>query len=328
MRECACGFTAGTDAALQRHLDRGLTAACRPVVAPPSRGAQQQQQSPMMRLLDRAQAGDAAGVRQALRTNGVLESPLAVKPLDVTVRAGHCEAASVIVRHCRKHFAHRVGSELNGFNVVANVLNWAAAGYCGVHGPRMVAMLANDRHLDSLRKSPLAAWRRLGVLLGKPGDLAGPSQDEAEEWDDEGALTQQGQNALRTAQCAAGPVPGLGSGGEAFGSSGGSGGGSSSSSGGGGAARWQPKSAMLKQAGQRLVAEQLHAIYNDLDRRGWSTDDHRHFPPRFRGAVRATLLCARRADCPLAKLPADVLLHLFGTLARRWLWQLDVAVVH
>ena len=327
MRECNCGYTCGTDAALQRHLDRGLSAACRPVAAQPESTTQSaEEQSPMMRLLDRAQAGDAAGVRQALRASGVLESPLAVKPLDVTVRAGHCEAASVIVRHCRKHFAHRVGSELNGFNVVANILNWAAAGYCGMHGPRMVAMLANDRHLDSLRRSPLAAWRRLGVLLGKPGDLAAPSQDEAEAWDDECALTRQGQNALRAAQRAAGPIPSLGSSGNAVGS--GSGGGSSSGGGGGGATRWQPKSAMLKQAAQRLVAEQLHAIYHDLDRRGWSTDDHRHFPPRFRGAVRAMLLCARRADCPLAKVPSDVMLHLVGTLARRWLWQLDVAAVH
>ena len=61
-----------------------------------------------------------------------------------------------------------------------------------------------------------------------------------------------------------------------------------------------------------LIAE------NRLD---WSAAGHRDFPPRFRAAVRTLLLCARRPDCVVAKLPADALLHIVSVLARVWFWE-------
>ncbi len=56
-------------------------------------------------------------------------------------------------------------------------------------------------------------------------------------------------------------------------------------------------------------------------RRGWSPATHAEFPPRVRAAACALLLCARRASCPLAKLPAEILLKLISTLVARTYWE-------
>ena len=52
-----------------------------------------------------------------------------------------------------------------------------------------------------------------------------------------------------------------------------------------------------------------------------SAAGHRDFPRRFRAVVRTLLLCARRPDCVVAKLPADALLHIVSVLARVWFWE-------
>jgi hypothetical protein len=69
-----------------------------------------------------------------------------------------------------------------------------------------------------------------------------------------------------------------------------------------------------------VMTEQVFLIPASLDRRGWSIEAHADFPPRFRARVRALLLCATRRDCLLAKLPAEILLQLVSTLARRTYW--------
>ena len=73
-------------------------------------------------------------------------------------------------------------------------------------------------------------------------------------------------------------------------------------------------------AAQAMVAEQIHLIRSDLDRRGWSPDTHAEFPPRFRAVARTLLLCARTAGCLLTKLPNEVLAQLIGVLAQRTYW--------
>ena len=50
---------------------------------------------------------------------------------------------------------------------------------------------------------------------------------------------------------------------------------------------------------------------------------HADYPQHFRRAAVALLLCARRAECGLAKLPEELLLHLLAVLARRTYWELD-----
>ena len=53
--------------------------------------------------------------------------------------AGHIAAASMLIKHHRGRYS----GPLSGPNVVGNVLHWAAAGYCGLAGPAMVAMLVD-----------------------------------------------------------------------------------------------------------------------------------------------------------------------------------------
>ena len=286
MRECACGYTCGTEVALLRHVERNVHGHCRALA--PREPTQEElfaarEDQVRARLLEAAREGDAIAVRGVLAKGLVMHS---AAPLEAAVRGGHAGAASVLIRHhCRAKYRR----PLDGPNVVANALNWAASGYCGLAGPNIVAMLTTDRHLDALRKGPLSSWQRMSQLLGQPG---------RSEADDDGPFTLAGQNALASARRAAGPVP------VEFDSSG----------------RRRPGAA--KMAAQALVAEQLQLVASDLDRRGWSPDAHAEHPPRFRAVVRTLLLCAHSPGSLLAKLPVEVVLHLVAVLARRTFWEL------
>ena len=68
---------------------------------------------------------------------------------------------------------------------------------------------------------------------------------------------------------------------------------------------------------QRHVDEWLkeERLHRQLERERPGAAGHRDFPPRFRAVVRTLLLCARRPDCVVAKLPADALLHIVSVLA-------------
>ena len=159
-----------------------------------------------------------------------------------------------------------------------------------MHGPAVLAMLVADGHLDELRQGPLDRWQRLSVLLGKPGEA-----------EDEGPFTATGRRAIISAQESAGRPEDD--------------------------ALWTddarrrvrrlPAAAAQFGAAQ-LVAEQISLIAADGIE--WSTEGHRAYPPRFRAAVRALLLSARRPECVLAKLPGDAMLHLCKWLAERWFW--------
>ena len=295
MRECACGYTCGTDAALSRHLERALTPQCAALqqrTVSDDELFQAREDKVSSRLVRAATQGDAAALRKELSTHA-RSSPASLRDaleaaLDGAVRAGHVSAVSVLIRHFRRSSYSR---PLDGVNVVANVMNWAARGHCNGAGPALLAMLAREGHLAVCRKSALDSWQRLGLLLGKA--------DTTQEDDDDGPFSSAGRRALQAAQRAAGPPP----------------------------SSWQVPSgrklraALAKLEAQELVAEQLSLIGFDLDRRGWSQAEAYLFPPRFRAAVRVLLLGALRAECPLSKLPPELMSHLISVLARRVYWE-------
>ena len=156
MRECQCGYTCGTDAALARHLERALTPQCQALGG----GVSSDDGDGSLALLQAARSGDAARVRQGLQQT--MHSP---RPLEEAVRGGHVAVTSDILAHCRRQ---RYPRPLDPVNVVCNVLNWAVAAAL----PPMVAMLSEHRHLDALRNGPLELWHRLSLLLGKSGSSA------------------------------------------------------------------------------------------------------------------------------------------------------------
>jgi len=230
-----------------------------------------------------AAAGDVALVKELIKEGAVMHTSA---PLEAAVRAGHVETASVLLRHCRKAKLKR---PLDAVNVVANTLNWAAAGYCSLAGPAMVAMLVRDKHIDLLRKGPLDSWQRLSLLLGKPGVSADADDDP---------FTEAGRAAVAVAQRAAVPPAHH--------------------------ATWASAKARrpgaAKLAAQETVAEQVACIAADLDRRGWAPATHSQHPPRFRATVLELLRGSHSAESPLALLSEDVLLHLFRVLCQTSYW--------
>ena len=282
MRECACGFTCGTDAALQRHLEQIVSPECEALPQRKEEPAEPPDPSTQLRFV--AAVGDVAAIRELLEQGATM---LTAAPLEAAVRAGHCEVASLLIRHCRKK---RLKRRLDAANVVANALNWAAAGYCSVAGPSVVAMLIRDKHINLLRKSPLDSWQRLSLLLGKPG---------ASLEDNDDPFTDAGRAAIAVAQRAAVPPSNH--------------------------ATWASAKARrpgaAKLAAQELVAEQIHVIAADLDRHGWSPSVHLSFPPRFRSIVFMLLLGSHSPASVIALANGDVLLHLIRELAQRMYWE-------
>ncbi len=62
-------------------------------------------------------------------------------------------------------------------------------------------------------------------------------------------------------------------------------------------------------------------VYESIPLR-WNFDQHLKFPPPFRAAVEAVLLCARRPECLIAVLPTEVLVMVMGFLDWRD-WKCD-----
>ena len=120
-------------------------------------------------------AGDHVLLSQLLMDGAIMQT---AAPLEAAVRNGHTEATSVLLRHCR---TARLKRPLDAANVVANVLNWAASGYCSLRGPAIVTMLVRDKHIELLRKGPLDSWQRLSLLLGKPGTSTEDNDDSFTE---------------------------------------------------------------------------------------------------------------------------------------------------
>ena len=153
MRECGCGYTCGTVAALQLHLDLALSSDCQPLPEQPwddashlstallQLGRLEVLEDPNERLMLAARAGDAAEVQQLLSSGG---AEMSEAILDAAVRGGHVAATSALLLHCRSR-RPQYDRPLDGVNSVANVLNWAAAGYSGLAGPLVIAMIVKVR---------------------------------------------------------------------------------------------------------------------------------------------------------------------------------------
>lgn len=184
---------------------------------------------------------------------------------------------------------------LDPVNVVANVMTWAASGHCGLAGSALISMLVTEGHMVVLRKTPVDAWLRLGSLLGATESVRSGSHEAI---DDDGPFNAAGRRAIESALRAAGAVP-----------------------------SWPPpddrirlRAARMKQEARDAVAEQVHLLSLDLDRRGWSPADHADFPPRFRATVRTLLMASRTEGCVLLRLPTEVVHHLIAVLAQCTFW--------
>ena len=295
MRLCVCGYSCGTAPALERHLARAIHPHCEAIEADEAQDeALEADMGPDVRLLRSAKAGYAAEVREALKAGANLTT-LGSAPLSAAVQGGHISAAHVLIRHCR---GRRYSPPLDGVNVVANTLNWAASGYCSTSGPEVIAMLRNERHLDALRKGPLDLWQRMSALLGG----SSPSRHLAENDESDDPFTLAGRAALTAAQRAAVPPSHH--------------------------ATWQSARARrpgaAKLEASELVADQIHLIANGLDRKSWSPEVHQQYPPRFRASVREVVLASRRPECVLSRLPGDdvLLYHIIAVIASRTYWEL------
>ena len=161
MRECGCGYTCGTAAALQLHLDLALSSDCQPLPEQPwddalhlsaallQLGRLEASEDTSERLMLAARAGDSAEVQHLLSAGG---AEMSEAVLDAAVRGGHVAATSALLRHCRSR-RPQYDRPLDGVNSVANVLNWAAAGYSGLAGPSVIAMIVKVRGDQSVSKS-------------------------------------------------------------------------------------------------------------------------------------------------------------------------------
>ena len=302
MRGCACGYTCGTPAALQRHLERQVTPACVEVDPAALTTAVDEgiarairtvyDDDDILKFIGKDGVADAWLAKNAAKMReGVTKDEVLKMMIGRATRDGHAPVASQLLRFIRS-LHRKEGDALSGANVVSSVLNWAAMGSCGAHGPALIAMLVVDGHLDELRQGPLDRWQRMSVLLGKPGAA-----------EDEGTYTATGLRAIGSAQRHAGRPDDA----------------SSSADDRSARRRSRRPAAAHFEAARLLVAEQVSLIAeNRLD---WSAAGHRDFPLRFRAVVRTLLLCARRPDCVVAKLPADALLHIVSVLARVWFWE-------
>ena len=316
MRECACGFTCGTDSALARHLAREYTPQCQEVPGARDDPRDELPADPSVRLRAVAASGDSTQLLQLLVDGARLQN---VAPIEAGVRAGHVAVTSALIRHTR---STRYRRPLDAVNVVANTLNWIASGYCGTAGPAMVAMLVRDRHIDVLRKSALHSWNRLALLLGKGGSAAS---------DDDDPFTDAGRAAVAAAQRAAVP-PGLHATWE------------SAKARRPGAAKIAANETVAEQVQTAECSEtalplgccngcplthrfdrletQVHLIACDMDRRGWAPLHHKHYPHRFRAVVQTLLLGTKCPASALSLLSDDVVHHLVAKLALRWYWEL------
>ena len=163
--QCGCGYTCGTVAALQLHLDLALSSDCQPLPEQPwddashlstallQLGRLEVLEDPNERLMLAARAGDAAEVQQLLSSGG---AEMSEAILDAAVRGGHVAATSALLLHCRSR-RPQYDRPLDGVNSVANVLNWAAAGYSGLAGPSVIAMIV--KVIDHQVSTSSVAWR-------------------------------------------------------------------------------------------------------------------------------------------------------------------------
>ena len=237
---------------------------------------------PSINLTAASAAGDVTLAGQLLAEGAHMET---AAPLEAAVRAGHTAVASLLIDHCRVSGYRR---PLDVVNVVANVLNWAASGYCSTAGPAVVAMLVRDGHITALRKGALVAQNVIqDELVQSPNSFA---------TDD--SFLDAGLAAVAVAQRVAVPP-------SCF---------AASSS----AKMRRPGAAKL--ASHELVAEQVHLIARGLDRRGWSIAAHVHFPPRFQEIVHVVRQGLRSPCSVMAIVNEDVLVHMIAWLATRTYW--------
>ena len=125
MRECGCGYSCGTDAALQRHLELAISSHCQPLPEQPwdeslhisaallQLEGLEASEDTSERLMLAAKGGDAAEVKRALVTCTMSEAAL-----DAAVRGGHVAATSALLLHCRSH-SPQYCRPLDGVNVYA-----------------------------------------------------------------------------------------------------------------------------------------------------------------------------------------------------------------
>ncbi len=154
MRGCACGYTCGTPAALQRHLERQVTTACVEVDQAALTTAVDEgiarairtvyDDDDILKFIGKDGVADAWLAKNAAKMReGVTKDEVLKMMIGRATRDGHAPVASQLLRFIRS-LHRKEGDALSGANVVSSVLNWAAMGSCGTHGPAMIAMLVVD----------------------------------------------------------------------------------------------------------------------------------------------------------------------------------------
>ena len=74
------------------------------------------------------------------------------------------------------------------------------------------------------------------------------------------------------------------------------------------------------------AAAQLHLCHQGVACHRWSPAHHLSYPPSFQQTVRVLLLCARRMESPLSKLPVEALLVVVELFAHATYWEVDFSM--